>query len=118
MARLYRTKHVSEKSVLFQQLLPVIKQYQQSGFTHEKIVELLKDQHDLNLVTVKTFKSYLYRYAKVNPAMSKNTATLQSMPTSREIKNHRSLSMFVMTFADQYYEPPMKWKSKDIKSLS
>ena len=27
-----------------------------------KIVELLKDQHDLNLVTVKTFKSYLYRY--------------------------------------------------------
>lgn len=49
--------------------------------------------------------------------MSKNTATLQSMPTSREIKNHRSLSMFVMTFADQYYEPPMKWKSKDIKSL-
>ncbi|MDU5498178.1 MAG: aminotransferase, partial [Acinetobacter baumannii] len=52
-----------KKSVLFQQLLPVIKQYQQSGFTHEKIVELLKDQHDLNLVTVKTFKSYLYRYA-------------------------------------------------------
>ncbi len=48
-----------KKSVLFQQLLPVIKQYQQSGFTHEKIVELLKDQHDLNLVTVKTFKSYL-----------------------------------------------------------
>ncbi len=80
-----------KKSVLFQQLLPVIKEYQQSGFTHEKIVELLKDQHDLNLVTVKTFKSYLYRYAKVNPAMSKNTATLQSMPTSREIKKSSKL---------------------------
>ncbi len=37
--------------------------------------------------------------------MSKNTATLQSMPTSEKLKNHRSLSMFVMySFADQYYE--------------
>ena len=109
---------MSQKKCGFQQLLPIIKQYQQSGFTHEKIVELLKDQHDLNLVTVKTFKSYLYRYAKVNPVMSKNTATIHSMPSTREIKNHRSLSMFVMTSVGQFYEPPMKWKSKDIKSLS
>ncbi len=118
LARLYRTKHVSEKSVLFQQLLPVIKQYQQSGFTHERIVELLKDQHDLNLVTVKTFKSYLYRYAKVNPAMSKNTATLQSMPTSREIKKHRSLSMFAMTFADLYERAANEMEEQGHKSLS
>ncbi|MEG0198883.1 MAG: hypothetical protein RR676_17315, partial [Acinetobacter sp.] len=39
-----------KKSVVFQKLLPTIRQYQQSGFTHEKIVELLKDQHDLDLV--------------------------------------------------------------------
>lgn len=72
--------------MLFQQLLPVIKQYQQSGFTHEKIVELLKDQHDLNLVTVKTFKSYLYRYAKVNPAMPKNTATSNPCQLPEKLK--------------------------------
>ena len=29
------------KSVVFKNLLPTIRQYQQSGFTHEKIVELL-----------------------------------------------------------------------------
>jgi alanine-synthesizing transaminase len=27
-----------KKSVIFKNLLPVIKQYQQAGFTHEKIV--------------------------------------------------------------------------------
>ncbi|MBO8117276.1 hypothetical protein J7D45_25375, partial [Escherichia coli] len=80
-----------KKSVVFQQLLPIIKQYQQSGFTHEKIVELLKDQHDRNLVTVKTFKSYLYRYAKVTSVMSKNTATIHSMPSTREIKKSSKL---------------------------
>ena len=72
-----------KKSVVFQNLLPTIRQYQQSGFTHEKIVELLRDQHDLDLVTVETFKSYLYRYAKVNPAMSKNTAIPHSAQTTR-----------------------------------
>ena len=80
-----------KKSVIFKHLLPVIKQYQQVGFTHEKIVELLKDQHDLDLVTVETFKSYLYRYAKVNPAMSKNTVTPQSTQSSREIKKSSKL---------------------------
>ena len=70
-----------KKSVVFQNLLPTIRQYQQSGFTHEKIVELLRDQHDLDLVTIETFKSYFYRYAKVNPAMSKNTAIPNSTQT-------------------------------------
>jgi alanine-synthesizing transaminase len=51
-------------------------------FYHEKIVELLRDQHDLDLVSVETFKSYLYRYAKVNPAMSKNTVTPHSAQKS------------------------------------
>lgn len=59
-----------KKSVIFKKLLPVIRHYQQDGFTHEKIVELLKTQHELDLVTVKTFKSYLYRYSKVEPVMS------------------------------------------------
>ena len=80
-----------KKSVVFQNLLPTIRQYQQSGFTHEKIVELLRDQHDLDLVTVETFKSYLYRYAKVNPAMSKNTVTSHSAQSSREIKKSSKL---------------------------
>jgi alanine-synthesizing transaminase len=31
-----------KKSVIFKHLLPVIKQYQQVGFTHEKIVALLQ----------------------------------------------------------------------------
>jgi alanine-synthesizing transaminase len=77
--------------VVFQNLLPTIRQYQQSGFTHEKIVELLRDQHDLDLVTVETFKSYLYRYAKVNPAMSKNTAIPNSTQTTREIRKSSKL---------------------------
>lgn len=68
-----------KKSVIFKKLLPVIKQYQRDGYTHEKIVELLKTVHALDLVTVKTFKSYLYRYAGkdqiVNPVMSSNTQT-------------------------------------------
>ena len=80
-----------KKSVVFQKLLPTIKQYQQSGFTYEKIVELLRDQHDLDLVSVETFKSYLYRYAKVNPAMSKNTVTPHSAQSSREIKKSSKL---------------------------
>ena len=80
-----------KKSVVFQNLLPTIRQYQQSGFTHEKIVELLRDQHDLDLVTVETFKSYLYRYAKVNPAMSKNTAIPNSTQTTREIRKSSKL---------------------------
>ena len=40
-----------KKSVIFKNLLPVIKQYQQAGFTHEKIVALLRDEHHLDLVT-------------------------------------------------------------------
>lgn len=55
-----------KKSVLFKNLLPVIKQYQAAGYTYAKIVEILKNQHQLDLVTVKTFKSYLYRYASLN----------------------------------------------------
>ncbi|MGL5158379.1 MAG: aminotransferase, partial [Acinetobacter junii] len=80
-----------KKSVVFKNLLPTIRQYQQSGFTHEKIVELLRDQHDLDLVTVETFKSYLYRYAKVNPAMPKNTATPHSAQMPRQIKKSSKL---------------------------
>ena len=41
---LLRIKKMSQKkSVIFKHLLPVIKQYQQVGFTHEKIVALLRD---------------------------------------------------------------------------
>ncbi len=46
-----------KKSVVFKNLLPVIKKYQQAGFTHEKIVALLRDEHHLDLVTTETFKS-------------------------------------------------------------
>ncbi|WP_026470546.1 pyridoxal phosphate-dependent aminotransferase [Alkanindiges illinoisensis] len=74
-----------KKSVIFKKLLPVIKQYQGEGYTHEKIVELLKTSHGLDLVTVKTFKSYLYRYASkdqiVNPVMS----TSAPIPNTRRI---------------------------------
>ena len=80
-----------KKSVVFKTLLPNIRQYQQLGYTHEKIVELLKNQHDLDLVSVETFKSYLYRYAKVNPAMSKNTALNHPAQPSREIKKSAKL---------------------------
>ncbi|RYY78520.1 MAG: pyridoxal phosphate-dependent aminotransferase [Moraxellaceae bacterium] len=72
-----------KKSVIFKKLLPVIQQYQRDGYTHEKIVELLKTTHGLDLLTVKTFKSYLYRYASkdqiVNPVMSTNAVN----PTHR-----------------------------------
>ncbi|TEU27372.1 pyridoxal phosphate-dependent aminotransferase [Alkanindiges illinoisensis] len=81
-----------KKSVIFKKLLPVIKQYQAEGYTHEKIVELLKTSHALDLVTVKTFKSYLYRYASkdqiVNPVMS----TSAPIPnTRRTIKKSAKL---------------------------
>lgn len=81
-----------KKSVIFKKLLPVIKQYQGEGYTHEKIVELLKTSHGLDLVTVKTFKSYLYRYASkdqiVNPVMS----TSAPIPnTRRTIKKSAKL---------------------------
>ncbi len=81
-----------KKSVIFKKLLPVIKQYQGEGYTHEKILELLKTSHGLDLVTVKTFKSYLYRYASkdqiVNPIMS----TSAPIPnTRRTIKKSAKL---------------------------
>lgn len=81
-----------KKSVIFKKLLPVIKQYQGEGYTHEKILELLKTSHGLDLVTVKTFKSYLYRYASkdqiVNPVMS----TSAPIPnTRRTIKKSAKL---------------------------
>lgn len=47
---------MSQKKVWFLKSITNHRQYQQSGFTHEKIVELLRDQHDLDLVTVETFK--------------------------------------------------------------
>ena len=72
-----------KKSVIFKKLLPVIKQYQGEGYTHEKIVELLKTSHGLDLVTVKTFKSYLYRYA------SKDQIVIPVMSTSAPISNTR-----------------------------
>ena len=53
-----------KKSVIFKHLLPVIKQYQQVGFTHEKIVALLRDEHDLDLVTTETFKTKVFDYEK------------------------------------------------------
>lgn len=81
-----------KKSVIFKKLLPVIKQYQGEGYTHEKIVELLKTSHGLDLVTVKTFKSYLYRYASkdqiVNPVMSTSAPTPN---TRRTIKKSAKL---------------------------
>lgn len=81
-----------KKSVIFKKLLPVIKQYQGEGYTHEKIVELLKTSHALDLVTVKTFKSYLYRYASkdqiVNPVMSTSAPTPN---TRRTIKKSAKL---------------------------
>ncbi len=75
-----------KKSVIFKHLLPVIKQYQQVGFTHEKIVALLRDEHDLDLVTTETFKSYLYRYAKVTSTLSENIKMPNTLHTPREIK--------------------------------
>ena len=74
-----------KKSVIFKHLLPVIKQYQQVGFTHEKIVALLRDEHDLDLVTTETFKSYLYRYAKVTSTLSENIFLPYSVQPPRQI---------------------------------
>ena len=48
-----------KKSVIFKHLLPVIKQYQQVGFTHEKIVALLRDEHDLDLVTTEIGRAHV-----------------------------------------------------------
>ena len=75
-----------KKSVIFKNLLPVIKQYQQAGFTHEKIVGLLRDEHQLDLVTTETFKSYLYRYAKVTSTQSENIKMPNTFQSPREIK--------------------------------
>ncbi len=80
-----------KKSVIFKNLLPVIKQYQQLGFTHEKIVALLRDEHDLDLVTTETFKSYLYRYAKVTSTPSENIKMPNTFQTPREIKKSSKL---------------------------
>jgi len=80
-----------KKSVIFKNLLPVIKQYQQLGFTHEKIVALLRDEHDLDLVTTETFKSYLYRYAKVTSTLSENIKMPNTFQKSREIKKSSKL---------------------------
>ena len=80
-----------KKSVIFKHLLPVIKQYQQVGFTHEKIVALLRDEHDLDLVTTETFKSYLYRYAKVTSTLSENIKMPNTLQTPREIKKSSKL---------------------------
>lgn len=80
-----------KKSVIFKHLLPVIKQYQQVGFTHEKIVALLRDEHDLDLVTTETFKSYLYRYAKVTSTLSENIKMPNTLHTPREIKKSSKL---------------------------
>lgn len=78
------------KSALFKQLLPVIKQYQQQGLTHEKIVEQLRLLHSLDLVTVKTFKSYLHRYAKTDQTMS-NSTPVTPLHKRREIKKSEKL---------------------------
>ncbi len=80
-----------KKSVIFKNLLPVIKQYQQLGFTHEKIVALLRDEHDLDLVTTETFKSYLYRYAKVTSTPSENIKMPNTFQSPREIKKSSKL---------------------------
>src|SRR5574343_73086 len=80
-----------KKSVIFKNLLPVIKQYQQAGFTHEKIVSLLREQHHLDLVTTETFKSYLYLYAKVNSTPSETIKMTNTIQTPREIKKSSKL---------------------------
>ncbi|XID75854.1 pyridoxal phosphate-dependent aminotransferase [Alkanindiges sp. WGS2144] len=72
-----------KKSVIFKNLLPVIKQYQDEGYTHEKIVELLKQQHQLDLITVKTFKSYLYRYTSKNQQVKPAMSTPSLHPSNR-----------------------------------
>lgn len=78
------------KSALFKQLLPVIRQYQQQGLSYEKIVEQLKLDHMLDLVTVKTFKSYLYRYAKLDHTMS-NSTPVTPVNKRRDIKKSEKL---------------------------
>src|SRR5690606_36752994 len=80
-----------KKSVIFKNMLPVIKQYQQLGFTHKKIVALLRDEHDLDLVTTETFKSYSYRYAKVTTTPSENIKMPNTFQTPREIKKSSKL---------------------------
>src|SRR5690606_28198309 len=79
------------KSVIFKTLLPVIEQYQQLGFTHENIVALLRDEPDLDLVTTETFKSYLYRYAKVTSTPSENIKMPNTFQSPREIKKSSKL---------------------------
>lgn len=72
----------------------MIKQYRQEGFTHEKIVALLRDNHDLDLVTTETFKSYLYRYTKnvkVTPTLSETLKMQNSTQTPRVIKKSSKL---------------------------
>ncbi len=86
-----------KKSEVFKQLLPVIKQYQRDGFSYEQIVDLLKTNHDLNLLTAKTFKSYLYRYSKLENTMSSSSSSSNSpvskqpVPQRREIKKSEKL---------------------------
>ena len=80
-----------KKSVIFKNLLPLIRQYQQAGFTHEKIVALLRDEYNLDLVTTETFKSYLYRYAKVTSTPSENIKMPNTFQTPREIKKSSKL---------------------------
>ena len=80
-----------KKSVIFKNLLPLIRQYQQEGFTHEKIVALLRDEHQLDLVTTETFKSYLYRYSKVTSTPSENIKMQNTVQTPRQIKKSSKL---------------------------
>ena len=80
-----------KKSVVFKNLLPTIRQYQQSGFTHEKIVFLLRENHGLDLVSVETFKSYLYRYAKATSILPESPKMINTNRSQREIKKSAKL---------------------------
>ena len=66
---LLRIKKMSQKkSVIFKHLLPVIKQYQQVGFTHEKIValELYSNHQSLDKRLTQGLKPFLEPYLTIH----------------------------------------------------
>lgn len=60
------------KSMRFRQLLPEIEQLLETNL-HEAVVDILKDQYDLDL-NIDTFRNYYYRYGRKN---SKNHDTVK-----------------------------------------
>lgn len=124
---------MKKKSSMFRSLIPVIKDYLEQGYTYSETVELLEKNHSF-ILSLTTFKSYVYRFNVIKTASStqthiKNTSNFEESPKAKnDVVSSESTNQITRTgisaletpadifkdvkiSADKYFENTKRYKT-------